>query len=580
MRLRVEDLVEEGSRVAAANKRLIQQIQSLLDLQTTVPEKAVLKVVGEEVKALRDFLAKEIGEATADVIVTGLCAKEEGSAASGWRESLPAAARPLLGHAEAVYRDLEKRVGYLLRPSAPEEVRNLDPKRDCDQIYHAISFEFRLEQKLFANLFEARPTVLPTGTLLFHSTGEFTLRSVQRINDTSMFFSNLLEWGLYSHRGRETISRLNGIHGRYSIASDTFKFIMGNNMFVPELWNAKLGWRPFTDIELAGWYHAFARLGRAMNIRDIPDDREEMRQWWCDYGARLADSTPVQRKTFDEIVIQVLSVYPKGLRRFALEALLAGMDDLYRNALGYPAPPEAVVAELREVFRVIGKYTSLLPRIPWIRSLQTYPLGGQVERLGVSERSAYMPALDPAAPNKGYPTGLLPLGPEEGADRIFAQLPLVSEEELARHAGSHSAWTAIEGIVYDLTPFLYEHPGGMKVLQPWLGKDATAAFAKVGHSPEARALMLNFRIGRLPTAVNRPIPAIDPKRAKPRPTWAPQAPVAREAWDALLDGILGVVTEYEAQLGKPMVQDEGPVAPFPVQLPSHDRPQGKCPFPH
>jgi cytochrome b involved in lipid metabolism len=580
MKLKLEDIILDRTKASAENKRLIQQIQGMLDLQTTVPEKAVLKVVAQEVESLRAFLESKAGAEAASAIVGGLCGKHPDGADGRWRETLAPGLRPLLGHAEAMYRDLETRVGYLMRPSTFEEVQALDPVKDCDRIYHSVSYEFRLEQKLFANLFEARPTVIPTGSLLFHSTGEFTLRSVQRINDTAMFFSNLLEWGLHSHRGRETISRLNGIHGRYAIASDTFKFILGNIMFVPEIWNAKLGWRPLSGVEHAGWYHAFARLGRAMNIKSIPDDREEMRQWWTDYGSRMADSTPVQRKTFDEIVIQVLTVYPKALRRFVLNALLSGMDDLYRNALGYPAPPEDVVAELREMFRIVGHYSSLLPRIPWIRSLQTYPLGGKVERLGVDERSVYMPSLDAQAPNGGYPQGLPPLGAEEGAERIFSQLPIISEEELARNAETNRAWVAIDGIVYDLTPFLFEHPGGMQILRPWLGKDATAAFAKAGHSPEARALMLNFRIGRLPSAQNRPIPALAPMREKRRPGWAPQVPVAREEWDRLLDGILGAVGEFEQGLGKPAVQDLGPVAPFPIRLPSHDRPQGTCPYPH
>ena len=581
MKLKLEDYILDRTKVSGENKRLIQQIQSLLDLQTTVPEKAVLKVVSQEVEALRAFLEKALGPATATLIVEGLCATDHGASSSGWREALPAKAGPLLGHAEAHYGDLQKRIGYLMRPNSFAEIQRLDPVKDSDQIYHFVSYEFRLEQKLFANLFEARPTVIPTGSLLFHSTGEFTLRSVQRINDTALFFSNLLEWGLHSHRGRETISRLNGIHGRYSIASDTFKFILGNIMFVPEIWNAKLGWRPLSSVEHSGWYHAFAKLGRAMNIQSIPDDREEMRQWWTDYGARMADSTPVQRKTFDEIVIQVLSVYPKGLRRFTLNALLSGMDDLYRNALGYPAPPDEIVSEIREVFRIIGHYSSLLPRIPWIRSLQTYPLGSQVERLGVNARSLFMPSLDADAPNQGYPQDQHPLGAEEGADRIFSQLPIISMEELARHSETHSAWISIMGIVYDLTPFLFEHPGGMAVLKPWLGKDATRAFSKVGHSPEARALMLNFRIGRLPSAMNLPIPAHPrhPKPDKPRPSWEPQAPSTRREWDRLLDGVLGLVEEYELGLGKLTVKEKGPVAPFPIQLPSHSRP-GICPFLH
>ena len=46
-------------------------------------------------------------------------------------------------------------------------------------------------------------------------------------------------------------------------------------MFVPILWNEKLGFRRFTDVERLGWFHAFAEMGRAMNIAGIPDDYDE-----------------------------------------------------------------------------------------------------------------------------------------------------------------------------------------------------------------------------------------------------------------------------------------------------------------
>lgn len=580
MRMKLEDYILDRAKAGQESKRLMQQVQNLLDLTATVPEKAVLGVVGDELAALREELAGALGDGMAARAVAELAGMGGDLRGEAWMASYPEPARAAVARADRSYRDLEYRVGYLMRPTTFEEAQALDPVKDCDRLYHFLSYDFRLEHKFYANLFEARPTVIPTGSLLFHSTGEFTLRSVKRIQDTVLFFSNLMEWGLESYRGRLALKRLNGIHGRYSVSSDTFKFILGNVMFVPELWNAKLGWRPMTRVELEGWYQAFAKVGRAMNIRAIPDDREEMRQWWFDYGARMADSTPVQRKTFDEIVLQVLAIYPKALRRFALNALLTGMDDLYRNALGYPAPPSETVAELREAFRLVGVYTSKLPRIPWFRSLQTYPLGAEIGRLGVSERSVYMPVLEEEAPNRGYPVEQHPLGPEEGAESLFFQLPVISEEELRRHAGIHSAWTAIDGIVYDLTPFLFEHPGGIEALKPWLGKDATSPFRKVGHTPEARALMLNFRIGRLPGAGNRPIPIGETTRTRKRPGWEAQIPASLAEWNALLDGLLAAVEAYEANIALPAVQADGPVAPFPVQLPSHPRPQGVCPFPH
>jgi cytochrome b involved in lipid metabolism len=310
-----------------------------------------------------------------------------------------------------------------------------------------------------------------------------------------------------------------------------------------------------------------------MNIRDIPDDRMEMCAWWEDYSARYADRTEVQRKTFDEIALQVLATYPEDLRKLVLTATLAGMDDLYRNALGYPAPPPAVVDEVRTTLRVVGGFCASLPRIPWARSLQTFPLGYDLGRLGVSARSAYMPPMAgderPKAErlrvNGGYPEHVRPLGAGEAGP--FAELPIVDRAEVARHDTPEKAWMVIDGLVYDVTVFLQEHPGGARVLLPHLGKDATAAFARIGHSPEAKILMHNFRVARLADAVDRE-PASVPRPDRRRLAGAPEA----EGWDETVDAVLAAVRAFEANRPRTPQGDE--MARFPVQLPSHQRPQG------
>ena len=56
-----------------------------------------------------------------------------------------------------------------------------------------------------------------------------------------------------------------------------------------------------------------------------------------------------------------------------------------------------------------------------------------------------------------------------------------------------------------------------------------------------------------------------------------QAERRRPLWK---HGVLAAVDAYAANITQPALQEGGPVAHFPVQLPSHGRPQGVCPFPH
>lgn len=60
---------------------------------------------------------------------------------------------------------------------------------------------------------------------------------------------------------------------------------------------------------------------------------------------------------------------------------------------------------------------------------------------------------------------------------------------------------AIDGSIYDLTPYLPDHPSKPSIILPWCGKDASEAYRTKtkgrSHSPEADQLLVNYRIGAL-----------------------------------------------------------------------------------
>mmetsp|Transcript_3649 Transcript_3649/g.11432 ORF Transcript_3649/g.11432 Transcript_3649/m.11432 type:complete len:154 (+) Transcript_3649:2-463(+) len=74
----------------------------------------------------------------------------------------------------------------------------------------------------------------------------------------------------------------------------------------------------------------------------------------------------------------------------------------------------------------------------------------------------------------------------------------ITLDEIKAHNSSETCWIAVDGIVYDITDFLDQHPGGEEVVLETAGTDATGSFDDVGHSSDARDQLKKYKIGELP----------------------------------------------------------------------------------
>ncbi|CAL5428660.1 unnamed protein product [Camellia sinensis] len=101
---------------------------------------------------------------------------------------------------------------------------------------------------------------------------------------------------------------------------------------------------------------------------------------------------------------------------------------------------------------------------------------------------------------------------------------LYTMREASQHNTKDDCWVVIDGkieieaeenyahqqqqrtlLVYDVSTYLDEHPGGDDVMVAATGKDATDEFEDAGHSKSARELMETFCIGELDPASPRAI---------------------------------------------------------------------------
>jgi cytochrome b involved in lipid metabolism len=83
----------------------------------------------------------------------------------------------------------------------------------------------------------------------------------------------------------------------------------------------------------------------------------------------------------------------------------------------------------------------------------------------------------------------------------------ISLDDVARHARADDCWMAIDGAVYDITPYVERHPAEPEVLLSWCGREATRAYrTKLSdrpHSARADGLLTQYRVGSLREAVTR-----------------------------------------------------------------------------
>jgi cytochrome b involved in lipid metabolism len=68
--------------------------------------------------------------------------------------------------------------------------------------------------------------------------------------------------------------------------------------------------------------------------------------------------------------------------------------------------------------------------------------------------------------------------------------------EVAQHNSQEDVWIIVKGKVYDVTPYVEEHPGGLAILKN-AGGDATEGFHGPQHPPRVFDIIDDFLIGKL-----------------------------------------------------------------------------------
>lgn len=74
---------------------------------------------------------------------------------------------------------------------------------------------------------------------------------------------------------------------------------------------------------------------------------------------------------------------------------------------------------------------------------------------------------------------------------------LIALDEVKKHQTEGSMWTVLKGRVYNLTPYMKFHPGGVDMLMKAVGKDCTSLFNKYHAWVNAEFLLEKCLVGTL-----------------------------------------------------------------------------------
>ncbi len=116
-------------------------------------------------------------------------------------------------------------------------------------------------------------------------------------------------------------------------------------------------------------------------------------------------------------------------------------------------------------------------------------------------------------------------------------LRLISHSELSKHNTKSDCWVAIHGLVYNLTSFLEDHPGGVQSILREGGRDGTRAFKMIHPSDMIRRLGYEqkFLVGKYDTSTAPPPPP------PPAPVPAAKATAAAPPTDVKSKGTVPVL---------------------------------------
>jgi hypothetical protein len=157
--------------------------------------------------------------------------------------------------------------------------------------------------------------------------GYLEARPQELYDDTSIMMIELVKHGYSSPRGAQLIARMNQIHGQLHIRQEDCVYVLTSFMFEPIRWNARFGWRRFTEAEKHANHCFWREVGHRMQITAIPEGYEACERYNEDYERQTLRRTRSSVELAAVVVALLERRMPPPVRPLVRPGLLALVDD-------------------------------------------------------------------------------------------------------------------------------------------------------------------------------------------------------------------------------------------------------------
>ena len=248
-----------------------------------------------------------------------------------------------------------------------------------------------LDYLISGELAQIQTFAIPSISKLLQQTKQYQNNGLKRLDDTRAILTECMTDSVDSSRGQHMVEHLNWIHSHYEISNDDYLYTLALFIIEPVRWMETFGYRTLTEREKYAGYLAFKSLGQAMEIKNIPESRDQFVAWYQKYRSQHMAYHPDNKKVTDGLIDGMKEMFPFIIRPLVRPVILTLINDPeLLAATGQQAPGYIVQKIIRGIMFVrkgLQRYIN-----PWQKKgfessnlgqyYKSYPNGYQSSILG------------------------------------------------------------------------------------------------------------------------------------------------------------------------------------------------------